>query len=244
MIKAECDVCKSKKSDVFLAVDKHTYNLCKKCGTIYLSTRDINKSNDQNEETYLDHLDDYAGIINPHGTRYMAGNVDYFYDKKVNRPKGRLLEIGSGMGFLAYTLFSRDWDVSTIELSKAAVDWQNKYFKLPCQKIMIEDYNEKDFDAIALVEVVEHFYDPLKALNIINNKLVKGGMVFGTTPNTASNHWKNSEQNIYVPTDHIVLFNKENLEKLLKRAKFKDITIQYFGGGYKNDSNLMFAAIK
>ncbi len=239
--KSPCDVCKTKKNGIFRVVGEHTYLICRKCKTIYLATRQINLSK-KRSDTYLEDPEGYLSIINPHGTRYMAGSVDHAFNEKIGGPKGKLLEIGSGLGHLSYTLFSRDWEVSCLELSQDAVDWSEKVFKLPTYTKRIEDFGGEKFDAFVMVEVIEHLYDLPKALKQIRKLGTKKSMLFGTTPNTASKHWKESEQDIYQPHDHIVLFDKDSLRTLLKQAKFKDITITYFGMGDKNDSNLMYSA--
>jgi 2-polyprenyl-3-methyl-5-hydroxy-6-metoxy-1,4-benzoquinol methylase len=238
----KCDVCGKKEYTVFLEVGKHCYNRCKNCKTIVLATRDLNN---HNPETYLDDPEQYLGIVNPHGTRYLAGCVDHAFEAKVSHSKGKLLEIGSGLGFLSYTLFSRGWEVEQLELSKAAADWSSKVFKLPVDTRMIEDYKPKSkYDAVVMVEVIEHFYDPSKALKKIHKNIRRGGMLFGTTPNIDSEHWLKTEQNIYEPSDHIVLFNTKSLIKILKDNGFKNITIEPFGVGDKHDSNLMYSATR
>lgn len=235
-----CDVCASKKSTLFRKVGKHTYQTCSKCGTIYLTTRELNLQ--KKRETYLENPEAYLDIINPHGTRYMAGCVDAAYASKIGQEKGKLLEIGSGLGHLSYMLFSRDWDVSCLELSQDAADWSEKVFKLPTHTTPIEQFTEKNFKAFVMVEVIEHLYAPYDALAQIRKLAAKDSLLFGTTPNIDSEHWKISEQDIYQPHDHIVLFSKLSLTMLLKKAKLRDITIEYFGMGHKNDSNLMFSA--
>lgn len=238
----KCDVCNNKKSTVFKEVGEHTYVTCVKCGTIYLTTREINLT--KARETYLENVDQYLSIINPHGTRYLAGNVDHAFERLFSgRGKGKLLEIGSGMGHLSYMLFSRGWEVSSLELSDAAKDWADKVFKLPTYTEKIEDFRQKDFDAFVMVEVIEHLYDPLAALKHIKKLSTKNAMIFGTTPNIDSKHWETGEQDIYQPHDHIVLFSKSSLRQLLQKAGYKKISIEYFGGGEKNDSNLMYSAI-
>ena len=243
----KCDVCNSKKSEPFQKIGNHTYVRCQKCGTIYLVTRHLNLEG-KDDITYLEDPEAYLSIINPEGTRYMAGSIDHAYNTKIGRPKGKLLEIGSGLGHLSYTLYSRDWDVHSLELSDKAVDWSSKVFKLPVEATKIEDYFDDSFDAFVMVEVLEHLYNPLQALKKITDLGSRKSLIFGTTPNTASKHWptvktKVYRPDIYIPDDHIVLFNKESLHKLLAKAKFKDITIEYFGVGDKNDSNLMFSAV-
>ncbi len=243
-----CDVCGSTKFVVFQQIEKHTYVTCIRCGTIYLTTRELNLTAHKKDKTYLEDPDAYLSFIDPHGTRYMAGCVDAAFSSKIGGQKGRLLEIGSGLGHLSYMLFARGWEVSSLELSDRAVEWSSKIFKLPVEATMIEDYKGEKFDAFVMVEVLEHLYNPLEALSQISELGNRKSLLFGTTPNTASEHWpkvktKVYRPDIYVPDDHIVLFNKDSLYRLLKKAKLKNITIEYFGVGDKNDSNLMYSGI-
>ncbi len=242
-----CDVCGSEKYEIFQKIGEHLYVTCQRCGTIYLTTRELNLINKE-DRSYLEDPEAYLSIMNPHGTRYMAGSVDHAFNTKIGRPKGTMLEIGSGLGHLSYMLFARGWEVSSLELSDRAVEWSSKVFKLPVEATMIEDYKGEKFDAFVMVEVLEHLYNPLEALKQISSLGTKRSLLFGTTPNTASDHWpkvktKEYRPDIYVPDDHIVLFNKDSLHRLLKRAKLKNVTIEYFGVGDKNDSNLMYSAV-
>ncbi len=240
-----CDVCKSTQNKDFRIIGKQRYAECLECGTIYSTTRHLNS---KSPETYLDDPEGYLSIINPEGTRYMAGEIDHAYSTKVGKPQGRLLEIGSGLGMLSYTLYSRGWDTVSLELSKPAAEWARKVFKLPVDTSLIEDYrlggDQFKFNCVVMVEVIEHFYNIQHALKSIKKILKRGGMLFGTTPNIDSEHWKISKQDIYDPTDHIVLFNKESLKKILEDNGFKDVDVKFFGGGSKNDSNLMYSAIR
>lgn len=238
-----CDVCGSHKNKDFRIIRKQRYAECLECGTIYSTTRHLNS---KTPETYLDDPEGYLSIMNPEGTRYMAGEIDHAYRTKIGNPQGRLLEIGSGLGMLSYTLYSRGWNTLSLELSKPAAEWAKKVFKLPVDTSLIEDYRLEGgkFDCVVMVEVIEHFYDIQKALKSIRKIQKKGGLLFGTTPNIGSDHWKVSEQDIYDPTDHIVLFNKKSLQKILEDNGYKKVDVKFFGGGSKNDSNLMYSAIK
>lgn len=236
-----CDVCSSRHSAKFMNINKHKYLKCNKCQTIFLSTRELNSK--IHTETYLDDIDGYLSIINPYGTRYIAGHIDEAYSKKVDSKKGCLLEIGSGLGHLSYTLFSRDWEVSSLELSPKAVDWQAKTFKLPIVQKRIEDIKGGPFNAFVMVEVLEHLYNPHKALTNIKKLSFDKSLIFGTTPNTDSDYWGRDLNGIYQPHDHIVLYNKKSLEYLLKDVGIEDITIDYFGSGNDHDSNLMFSGL-
>ena len=102
--------------------------------------------------------------------------------------------------------------------------------------------NDK-YDAIVMVEVLEHFIDPVKALSAIKRFSTGRTVLFGTTPNTDSLHWKESKQDIYVPEDHIFLFNSRSLTYLADKTDMKELTIEYFGSGKNNDSNLMFCCV-
>ena len=94
-----------------------------------------------------------------------------------------------------------------------------------------------------MVEVLEHFLDPAKAIQALKPLAKPKTFLFGTTPNTDSLHWQKSKQDIYVPDDHIFLFNEYSLRRLAEKVGIKKLTVELFGSGEKHDSNLMYAGV-
>lgn len=238
-------MCGSSANEVYLECGDYTYRQCKKCTGIFVDPIHEQSFYLENETYLNDPAEGYIDSINPLGQRWMIEQFERLYEDKIgNLQRGKLLEVGAGVGYLELMALARGWDVNGIEVSQKAVDFARKYMRVPIEHSTIEGYKtEVRYDAIVMVEVLEHFIDPSKAIKSL--KLLSKGntLLFGTTPNTDSEHWKRSEQNIYVPEDHIFLFNEKSLQIFAKKMGINNLTIEYFGTNKKNDSNLMFAGI-
>jgi len=240
-----CIVCKNDECEVFLNVDSYTYYRCKKCSGVFANPIHERKFY-LDTKTYLNNPKKYTKNINLYGQRWMIEEFEKFYEqKKGNLNRGKFFEIGAGVGFLELFALARGWNTKAIEISGDAVKFAQDYLRVDIEQSTIEDYKDGvKYDAVVMVEVLEHFTDPLQAVEHIR-KICKpeGTIFFGTTPNTDSAHWKKSKQNIYVPDDHIFLFNKKSLKIFAEQADIENMTIQFFGSGDRHDSNLMFAGV-
>jgi SAM-dependent methyltransferase len=240
-----CQICGKKSRTKYLECGEYTYYRCKSCGGIfvfpvkpqefYLGT-----------ETYLTNPLSYTSSINPHGQRWMVEQFERLYIQKMQSSTlgKKLLEIGAGVGYLTLFALARGWEAKGIETSKPAVQFGKDYLRVDLEHTTIEDYtSDEKFDAIAMVEVLEHFLDPVKAIRAMRRLSGAHTFLFGTTPNTDSEHWQKSDQNIYVPDDHIFLFNERSIQRFADKAGIRDLTVEYFGSGEKHDSNLMYAGV-
>jgi len=240
----KCPLCAKPAKSAFLKVDAYTYYRCGNCTAIFV---DPVKEQDfyLGTETYLHHIKQYISHINPYGQRWMIEQFDRLHEKTMQTDqKGSFFEIGAGAGFLTLFALARGWQASGIETSKVAVKFARESLKVDISLSTIERYkvNEK-YDSVAMVEVLEHFLDPYEAVNSIKKFAKSQTFLFGTTPNTDSEHWKKSEQNIYVPDDHIILFNEKSIRAFAKKAGVTNLTVEFFGAGEKHDSNLMYAGV-
>ncbi len=243
--KLTCQICGSAKTEVYLELGKYNYHQCKKCTIVFVDP--IHEQSFYLEtETYLsDPSAGYVDRIDPLGQRWMAEQLERLYEKKFGTlQRGKLLEVGAGIGFLELVALARGWEVNGLEISKSAVEFARKYMRVPVSHSTIEEYKTKDqYDAVVMVEVLEHFLDPKKAVDALKKFSTKHTLLFGTTPNTDSEHWKKSKQNIFVPEDHIFLFNEKSLRVFADKVGIHDLSVEFFGSGEKNDSNLMYAGV-
>ena len=237
-----CILCKHGRADVFK--DNANYYQCRECGGVFVWPVRPQQFYLQTD-TYLSDPKQYAGGINLQGQRWMIEQFERLYKQKTGHEhKGSLLEVGAGAGYLTLFAIARGWDAFGIETSHKAVKYGQDFLRVPLEHSILEKYTpKKDFDAVAMVEVLEHFLDPVHAIQAIKKLIKKPVFLFGTTPKTDSSHWKESEQNIYEPDDHIFLFNHHALEHFGRRAGLKQLTVEPFGSGKENDSNLMYAGM-
>lgn len=238
-----CPVCLSPKSRPYKNLDTFSYVQCSRCTGIYV-TPIKEQSFYLDTETYLNDPEFYTGRIDPYGQRWMIEQFERLYKSLLGEERTNILEIGAGVGFLELTALSRGWDVKGIETSASAVAFAEKYYKVDITQSTIEDLPVgKKYGAFIMVEVLEHFIDPIVAIESLKKHAKPHALIFGTTPNTDSAHWRESEQNIYVPEDHIFLFNEKSIRIFASKTDIKDFKVEYFGSGNNHDSNLMYCGV-
>lgn len=239
-----CHLCEASRGTHFLAKDGFDYYRCRNCDGLFVwPLKTQNFYLDTN--TYLSNPNQYAGMIDPYGQRWMIEQFERLHSAIMDTPhKGSFFEVGAGAGYLTLFALARGWEAYGIETSKPAVQFARDYLRVPVDHSIIETYKaDKKFDAMAMVEVLEHFLDPAEAIQSLKRLAKKKTFLFGTTPNTDSEHWRKSKQDIYVPDDHIFLFNEYTLRHLAEKVGIKKLTVEFFGSGKKHDSNLMYAGV-
>jgi SAM-dependent methyltransferase len=103
-------------------------------------------------------------------------------------PRGRLLQVGSGHGLLLDEARRRGYDVEGVELSSEAASHARDQLGLRVREMAIEDaeLDGERYDAILLVDVLEHLADPIAALDRLRGVLAPGGALLVVTPDPSS----------------------------------------------------------
>lgn len=107
---------------------------------------------------------------------------------------GAILELGAGSGRLARSLAAAGLrfdtytvsDLSEARLARLRRDLFDPSFQV--RQLDIEDPPEEltgSFDAVLLVALIEHLFDPIGALRNVRRMLRPGGLVYVDTPNIA-----------------------------------------------------------
>jgi len=141
----------------------------------------------------------------------------------------KILEIGSGFGYLSKYLLNQNFsDVSILDSSAQLLDFAEqlcdeklsaKYNVDACR--YFENTNIK-YDCIIMFDVIEHFNKNLliDLLRKIGKSLNKNGKFIFRTPNMSCPMGLFSR---YIDITHEVGFTEFNLEQLLRNSNFKNI---------------------
>jgi 2-polyprenyl-3-methyl-5-hydroxy-6-metoxy-1,4-benzoquinol methylase len=143
-----------------------------------------------------------------------------------------VLDVGCATGALLAFLRSRGWRVTGVEISPCAV-YAQKERGLDVRDIPLEENNfqKESFDAVLASHLVEHLNDPRSFFTEAYRILKKDGYIFITTPNISGfqarlfgGRWRSA---IF---DHLFLFSKRTLLKMLKICGFKAEGVYTWGG--------------
>jgi len=135
---------------------------------------------------------------------------------KNTRPS--FLDIGCATGALLVHLSRRGWNVTGVEISPASV-YARERCKLNVYDIPLEEINfpENYFDVVHASHLIEHLNNPDVFLSESQRILKPNGSLFITTPNIGGfqarlfgGRWRSA---IF---DHLYLFSKRTLRKMLK----------------------------
>lgn len=235
-----CALCGSETTETIYKKFDLSIGRCEQCGLIYANPR-LPKA-----EVWLRYNPDYfwQEYLPSLGVRERKYNLEFFdarHAPMLNliagyiQPPGRLLEVGAGAGFFMKAAERAGWDVAGIEISEAGVQFAQTELGLNVKQEAAEDITfEKDsFDVVVMFDVIEHLFDPTRALSSIQRVLRSGGILVIITPNFNSIsrlaigvNWA-----ILSPAEHLYYFSETTLKKLLEQNSFKDIeVIRQYGG--------------
>ena len=98
----------------------------------------------------------------------------------------KVLEIGSGLGYLTYALHKDGYHIQGMDLSTEAVKQARQKFGDFYMDENLFDHaktHSEEYDIVILTEVIEHVDDPVEFLRAIKKLLTKNGKIIATTPN-------------------------------------------------------------
>lgn len=230
-----CLVCEDKQMFFQFTKQKFDFYRCKSCGL--LSTFPL-----PNEETIMAHYDQARKDGNYGlGKEYMKYYIQVYKDfvKKLERKLHsydvklsglKILDIGCFTGELLELLKEKGADVYGLELQDEAVKIANE--KLP-GRILKADvssniFPQMKFDIVIMSGLIEHVVDPEKRLRRAFEILSPRGFLMLQTPNSSSflarilgKLWPPC-----APVEHIHLFSKKSLKKILTKTGFENISLE------------------
>lgn len=134
-------------------------------------------------------------------------------------PRGRLLQVGCGYGLLLDEARRRGYEVEGVELSAEAVRHARERLGLPVEEIALEDaaLEGERYDAVLMVDVLEHLDEPVVALERLSALLRPGGALLVVTPDPASlvARAAGSRWWCYIPS-HVCLIPRKTLHELIR----------------------------
>jgi 2-polyprenyl-3-methyl-5-hydroxy-6-metoxy-1,4-benzoquinol methylase len=101
------------------------------------------------------------------------------------KPTGRLLDVGAGYGFFLDLARRRGYEVTGVEV--ASVPWAHARHRLGLEvrlgRLEEAGFADGQFDAVTMLNVIEHLEDPLGALREAHRITTSDGVIVLVTPN-------------------------------------------------------------
>lgn len=231
----KCPVCGSIQfkpfitcTDFFVTGEKFEISECLGCGFKFTP-------NAENEETigryyqsdeYISHSNTSKGLVNAvyHKVRnYMLGRKRRLVQKATGLKTGRILDVGTGTGFLLNEMKRHGWQVTGTEKSDNARAFSKKEFGLKIYETeQLFQLEKSSFDVISLWHVLEHIHKLDENMEAYAKILKPEGKLIIAVPNPESydaRHYKEFWAAYDVPR-HIWHFGPEQMKQFGKKHGF------------------------
>jgi len=220
-----CPACGSKRGRK--RGPKHNFEMmitCEACGTLYVERLpDVAEAMDY--DAYYTHENlSVSEFIHQRVEEIVAGFSGY-------RKENRLLEIGFGSGVMLRAAASAGWAAEGVEISRTATEHvRAEGFKVFCGDLVDAQCASGYFDVVIASELLEHVEDPGRVVTEIARILRPGGLLWATTPNIGGLSARMLGLNwTTVSPDHLHLFSRKGISRLLHRSGFQRIRLDTQG---------------
>lgn len=172
-----CPLCKGKSYRIWKERNYKVYR-CRKCTVAFLNPVPENVEKIYSEDYFQKW---YIRFYNER-RRYIEQLFSLI--EKYIKGKGKLLDVGCGVGILLEVAKEKGWEVYGQDISNFAVDYcRNKGFFNVYNKPLPElNIPEHSFNVITMFDVIAHLKDPLSYINTCIKLLKPGGYLIIKTP--------------------------------------------------------------
>ena len=177
------------------------------------------KYNNVVDNIYIDEI--------PHREKYFSSlykKISYNFHKDHS-----VLEVGSYYGVFGNIIKPNVKKYSGLELSKHGSDYSKKNYNLEIFNETIEEHSERQlkYDIIVMADVIEHFSNPFKMLEIIEKILKPDGLLIFTTYNMDSLYAKiTGKKYHWILPMHLFYFSNKTLKNIFLENNLKIYKIE------------------
>lgn len=226
MIENKCCLCKGTyNSTLYEEVDQYALKKCHCSGLIFLDKYPSHLENfieDASQEQSA--TVEFWSVPNLYAKHHKI--FDHFFQERLEsvtqngHKLGDVLDIGIGYGFWANYIKDISNSIEGIDIASEAVNYSKSNYKLNANLISFEQYeSEKIFDTIFMVDVLEHFPEPIEMLEKAYSMLSKNGKLYIQVPNVIG--FKIPYKHGYGLPYHLWQYELNTLKPILAKAGFK-----------------------
>ena len=225
----ECDFCKSKNIEIKNRNAESNLYKCRKCNSLFRKYF-LPVSTDYSSKYFIeDYKNQYGKTYEEDEENLKALAKNRLDIIKNIKPEGKILDLGSAMGFFLKEASLNGYETEGIEISEYAANYCVSNLNLNVHNISLLDfeYKKKEYDIITAWYVLEHIYNFDKLLEKILFSLKEDGIFALSMPNGngISGRYNKNYFKI-VPTDHAFETNYKALDNFLKKYSLKRIHLE------------------
>jgi SAM-dependent methyltransferase len=173
------------------------------------------------------------------------GHRFFLSDSKAPK-RGRLLDLGCGVGNFLAAARDAGFDAAGIELNHNAVRFAQEHYGLRNVSAMRPEQfrathpNDK-FDVVTFFEVLEHQEDPQGFLDVAKDCLAEDGYLALSVPNR--NRWQKGTETLDYPPNHLARWSPRALGNFLTRNGFEILTMREEPLGIRRAAQMLSAGL-
>lgn len=225
----DCPICEQDETQLLFDKDSLSVVTCKLCRLRYVNPR-VNQQTLEKSYVETYYPPDKVERIHTDGMEWLQMTERLAELEKRCRDKGRLLDIGCGIGTFLHLARDRDWEPHGVDPSESGSTFAQEIHKLDvrCGDVFDADYPTAHFDAITLYHVLEHISELNPFLSELRRVLKpETGILVIEVPNGESlqSRLQKADWPYVHPRDHLYYFSARSLPKLLQKHGFRDIRL-------------------
>ena len=230
----DCPICERDETELLFNKDSLSVVACKTCRLRYVNPRvDRQTLEEGYSEAY--YPPDKVERIRTDSMEWLQMSERLTELEKQHHGKGRLLDVGCGIGTFLHLARERGWESYGVDPSKSGSDFAQEVHKLDvqCGDLFDADFPSAHFDAITLYHVLEHiselnpFLSELRRILKPAGSEKKASTLVIEVPNGEGlqSRLQKADWPYVHPHDHLYYFSAHSLPKLLRKHGFRNITL-------------------
>lgn len=248
--KQSCPYCGDTRVFTKYKIGKHNILRCKACTFMWLHPRPtVEELHSVYDDSYFRNSNFFGGIS------HLYGYYDYFEERfkkqsayqelvrnirknlgSFESGKSRFLDIGCGLGYLMDVAHDEGFQVAGVEFNNSAADRMRAKYVFPVYSGDVLDFKGEPFDAVTLMDVIEHFLDPMRSIAHISTLVKPGGLFVLTTMDCdgiVSKLLGTRLEDFRRVREHLFFFTRRSVTDLLEKNGFEVIRIKYHGHHFR-----------
>jgi SAM-dependent methyltransferase len=225
-IKEQCVLCKTNAFTKQFTKNNWDVVKCDNCGLIFAcflpTPVQLEDFYNKHKQPTKERIETY---LRGRTSRERRNRRKLSYLEKIQGHKGRLLDIGCGLGLLVKDASERGWQAQGIDLDKDLIEYGTKTFHVDLIHTRLEEANFPDgyFDVITMFNLLDHIGEPLTFLKEVERVLRPGGVIYLNLHDAGGWKAKKFKENwsAYCPPGHLYYYNLGTLEAMLHKTGLK-----------------------